>query len=110
MWGRWDGADHEGTSQDRGDGGLSFSITAIVSEEKEIAGSGAALALFQGISSGEMSDALAVLVGQRAEGLSASAGARLKQVWVKEYSRRREFSCEYAKRRKRIRHPSQWWH
>ena len=44
----------------------------------------------KGISSGEMSEALAVLVGQEAKGLSASTVSRLKQVWAEEYSRWRE--------------------
>ena len=38
----------------------------------------------KGISSGEMSEALAVLVGQEATGLSASTVSRLKQVWAEE--------------------------
>jgi len=44
----------------------------------------------KGVSTGEMSEALAVLVGQDAKGLSASTVARLKQVWAEEYSRWRE--------------------
>jgi putative transposase len=44
----------------------------------------------KGISTGEMGEALAVLVGQDAQGLSASTVARLKQVWAEEYSRWRE--------------------
>ena len=44
----------------------------------------------KGISSGEMSEALAVLVGQEATGLSASTVSRLKQVWAEQYSRWRE--------------------
>jgi len=39
----------------------------------------------KGISSGEMGEALKVLVGAEAEGLSASTVSRLKQVWAKEY-------------------------
>lgn len=39
----------------------------------------------KGISSGEMSDALRVLVGSQAKGLSASTVSRLKQVWAQEY-------------------------
>jgi transposase-like protein len=39
----------------------------------------------KGISSGEMGEALKVLVGPEAEGLSASTVSRLKQVWAKEY-------------------------
>lgn len=39
----------------------------------------------KGISSGEMGDALKVLVGADAEGLSASTVSRLKQVWAQEY-------------------------
>ncbi|MCU7899288.1 MAG: transposase, partial [Candidatus Thiodiazotropha sp. (ex Lucinoma aequizonata)] len=39
----------------------------------------------KGISSGEMGEALKVLVGQNAEGISASTVSRLKQVWVQEY-------------------------
>ena len=39
----------------------------------------------KGVSSGEMGDALKVLVGHEASGLSASTVSRLKQVWVQEY-------------------------
>lgn len=39
----------------------------------------------KGISSGEMSEALKVLVGPDAEGLSASTVSRLKQSWAQEY-------------------------
>ncbi len=39
----------------------------------------------KGISSGEMSEALKVLVGSQAKGLSASTVSRLKQVWAQEY-------------------------
>jgi len=39
----------------------------------------------KGISSGEMSEALKVLVGPDADGLSASTVSRLKQVWAQEY-------------------------
>jgi len=39
----------------------------------------------KGISSGEMGDALKVLVGPEAKGLSASTVSRLKQVWGQEY-------------------------
>jgi putative transposase len=39
----------------------------------------------KGISSGEMSEALKVLVGPDAQGLSASTVSRLKQVWADEY-------------------------
>ena len=41
----------------------------------------------KGVSTGEMSEALAVLVGSEAKGLSASTVSRLKQVWAEEYSR-----------------------
>ena len=44
----------------------------------------------KGVSSGEMGEALGVLVGPRARGLSASTVARLKQVWAQEYARWRE--------------------
>jgi len=44
----------------------------------------------KGVSTGEMSEALMVLVGQEAKGLSASTVSRLKQVWAEEYSRWRE--------------------
>ena len=43
-----------------------------------------------GVSTGEMGEALAVLVGPEAKGLSASAVSRLKQVWAEEYSGWRE--------------------
>ena len=36
----------------------------------------------KGVSSGEMGDALKVLVGPQAQGLSASTVSRLKQVWA----------------------------
>ena len=39
----------------------------------------------KGISSGEMGEALKVLVGPEAQGLSASTVSRLKQVWAQEY-------------------------
>lgn len=39
----------------------------------------------KGISSGEMGEALQVLVGPDADGLSASTVSRLKQVWAQEY-------------------------
>ncbi len=39
----------------------------------------------KGISTGEMSEALEVLVGPEAKGLSASTVSRLKQVWAEEY-------------------------
>ncbi len=39
----------------------------------------------KGISSGEMGEALKVLVGPDADGLSASTVSRLKQVWAQEY-------------------------
>jgi transposase-like protein len=39
----------------------------------------------KGISTGEMKDALKVLVGPNATGLSPSVVSRLKQVWAKEY-------------------------
>lgn len=44
----------------------------------------------KGISTGEMSEALKVLVGPQAKGLSASTVSRLKQVWAQEY-------CEWSK-------------
>ena len=39
----------------------------------------------KGVSSGEMGEALKVLVGPQAQGLSASTVSRLKQVWADEY-------------------------
>lgn len=39
----------------------------------------------KGVSSGEMSAALEVLVGEEARGLSASTVSRLKQVWAEDY-------------------------
>ncbi|MCU7879327.1 MAG: hypothetical protein KZQ66_03415 [Candidatus Thiodiazotropha sp. (ex Lucinoma aequizonata)] len=39
----------------------------------------------KGIFSGEMGEVLKVLVGQNAEGMSASTVSRLKQVWAQEY-------------------------
>ena len=44
----------------------------------------------KGISSGEMGEALKVLVGPEAEGLSASTVSRLKQTWAQEYREWRE--------------------
>jgi len=41
----------------------------------------------KGVSSGEMSEALKVLVGPQATGLSASTVSRLKQLWGQEYRR-----------------------
>jgi len=40
----------------------------------------------KGVSSGEMSEALKVLVGPDAAGLSASTVARLKKIWAREYA------------------------
>ena len=39
----------------------------------------------KGVSSGEMGEALKVLVGPKAQGLSASTVSRLKRVWAEEY-------------------------
>ena len=39
----------------------------------------------KGVSSGEMGEALKILVGPEAEGLSASTVSRLKQIWAQEY-------------------------
>jgi putative transposase len=39
----------------------------------------------KGVSSGKMGEALKVLVGSDAEGLSVSTVTRLKQVWAREY-------------------------
>ena len=39
----------------------------------------------KGVSSGEMSEALKVLIGPEAKGLSASTVSRLKQIWGQEY-------------------------
>ncbi len=39
----------------------------------------------KGVSTGEMAEALKVLVGPQAEGLSASTVSRLKQTWAQEY-------------------------
>ena len=44
----------------------------------------------KGVSSDEMGEALKVLVGPQAQGLSASTVSRLKQVWGEEYRQ----SCE----------------
>ena len=44
----------------------------------------------KGISSGEMAEALKVLIGPDAAGLSASTVARLKKVWAQEYDTWRE--------------------
>jgi putative transposase len=44
----------------------------------------------KGISSGEMGEALKVLVGSEAKGLSASTVSRLKQIWAKEYRESRD--------------------
>ena len=41
----------------------------------------------KGVSSGEMGEALRVLVGPEAQGLSPSTVSRLKQVWAEEYRR-----------------------
>jgi transposase-like protein len=44
----------------------------------------------KGVSTGEMADALKVLVGPQAEGLSASTVSRLKQDWAQEYQDARD--------------------
>ena len=41
----------------------------------------------KGISTGEMGEALKVLVGPQAQGLSAGTVSRLKQVWAQDYRR-----------------------
>ena len=41
----------------------------------------------KGVSSGEMGEALRVLVGPEAQGLSPSTVSRLKQIWAEEYRR-----------------------
>ena len=41
----------------------------------------------KGVSSGEMGEALKVLIGPEAKGLSASTVSRLKQIWGQEYQR-----------------------
>ena len=41
----------------------------------------------KGVSSGEMGEALRVLVGPKAQGLSPSTVSRLKQIWAEEYRR-----------------------
>lgn len=48
----------------------------------------------KGVSTGDMSEALAALLGEQAEGLSAATVSRLKRVWEKEYRvwRRRKFT------------------
>ena len=48
----------------------------------------------KGVSSGEMGEALKVLVGPQAQGLSASTVSRLKQVWADEYLSWREQSLD----------------
>lgn len=50
----------------------------------------------KGISTGEMSEALSVLVGPEAKGLSANTISRLKKVWAKEYQswRKKDLSNE----------------
>ena len=39
----------------------------------------------KGVSTGEMRDALKVLVGSDAKGFSAATGSRLKKEWTEEY-------------------------
>jgi len=48
----------------------------------------------KGISTGEMSAALEVLIGPEAKGLSAGTVSRLKQCWAKEYREQREEGLE----------------
>ena len=48
----------------------------------------------KGISTGEMSEALKVLVGPEATGLSASTVSRLKQVWADEYQAWKETALD----------------
>jgi len=48
----------------------------------------------KGVSSGEMAEALKVLVGPQAQGFSASTVSRLKQVWADEYLSWREQSLD----------------
>jgi len=51
----------------------------------------------KGVSTGEMSEALMVLVGQEAKGLSANTVSRLKQVWAEEYRRQASGSAWTAR-------------
>ncbi len=48
----------------------------------------------KGVSTGDFSEALAALVGPRADGLSASTSVRLKQVWEQEYENWSKHSLE----------------
>jgi len=48
----------------------------------------------KGISSGEMGEALSVLLGSRAQGFSANTVSRLKQVWANEYKDWKKKSLE----------------
>ena len=50
----------------------------------------------KGISSDEMGEALSVLVGPQARGLSPSTVSRLKQVWAQEYWRLLPGTAEHA--------------
>lgn len=51
----------------------------------------------KGVSTGEMRDALSVLVGPDATGLSASTVSRLKQVWKEEYNQFRKQRLDKSK-------------
>ncbi|MCU7898073.1 MAG: transposase, partial [Candidatus Thiodiazotropha sp. (ex Lucinoma aequizonata)] len=66
---------------------VTFHLALVPSYVRKTRSLEAALPWFylKGISSGEMGEALKVLVGQNAEGMSASTVSRLKQVWAQEY-------------------------
>ena len=51
----------------------------------------------KGVSSGEMGEALKVLVGPDAQGLSPSTVSRLKQVWAEEYRREYDSRLDTAR-------------
>ena len=68
---------------------------AALSSPRQVGGGIAAMALLEGISTGDFGEALAALLGPDAPGLAASTIGRLKAVWWDEYEvwRRRDLSA-----------------
>lgn len=82
-------------TRDRGGRGRHFTSTLLPPYIKRTASVESVLPwlYLKGVSTGDMSEALAALLGEQAQGLSAATVSRLKRVWEKEYQvwRAREF-------------------
>lgn len=87
--------------RDRSGGGVKFNSNIVPPYVRRSARVSAALPwlYLKGISTGDMSEALAVLVGEEAKGLSPNVVSRLKAQWTDEHARwnRRDLSaCRYV--------------